>query len=71
MLTISNINRLLIVIFVICCACSLYSTNIGCDKNPERIEADSFLADMPDKLQERQEKLSARQYPVKAACSIM
>lgn len=54
MLKISNINRLLIVIFVICCACSLYSTNIGCDKNPERIEADSFLAGMPDKLQERQ-----------------
>ena len=54
MLTISNINRLLIVVFVICCALSLHSTNIGCDKNPERIEADSFLADMPDKLQERQ-----------------
>lgn len=54
MLTISNINRLLIVVFVICCALSLHSTNIGCDKNPERIEADSFLAGVTDKLQERQ-----------------
>lgn len=54
MLIISDINRLLIVVFVMCCAFSLHSTNVGYDKPPEHVEADSFLAGMPDKLQERQ-----------------
>lgn len=34
--------------------CHLYATNIGYGCNPERAEADAFLADMPDKLQEHQ-----------------
>lgn len=34
--------------------CSPYSANTGCGKNPERIEADSFLVNMPDNLQEHQ-----------------
>lgn len=50
----SKLNRLLIVALAAWCACSLYSQNTECGKNPERIEADSFLANMPDKLQERQ-----------------
>jgi len=54
MFLMSKFNRLLIVALVIWCACSLYSANTDCDKNTERIEADSFLANMPDKLQEYQ-----------------
>lgn len=54
MLSILNFNRLFIIIFMIWCACSLYSTNVGHGQTPERIEADSFLTGMPDKLQERQ-----------------
>lgn len=54
MIPMSKFNRLLIVALVIWCAGSLYSANTDCDKNPERIEADSFLTNMPDKLQERQ-----------------
>ena len=54
MFLMSKFNRLLIVALVIWCACSLYSANTDCDKNTERIEADSFLANMPDKLQECQ-----------------
>lgn len=55
MLFMSNFNRLLLIIAVITWfACSLYSTDTKCDNTPERIEADSFLANMPNKLQERQ-----------------
>lgn len=54
MISILKFNRLLIVILVTWCAYPLYSQNPGCKKNPERIEADSFLAGMPEKLQERQ-----------------
>lgn len=54
MLSISNVYRLYIIILVMCHACSLYSADTGCRNNPERIEADSFLSNMPEKLQERQ-----------------
>ena len=54
MFSISNFNRLFIIMLVIWCACPLHSANIGYDHNQERIEADSFLAGMPDKLQELQ-----------------
>lgn len=50
----SKFIRLLIAALVAWCAGLLYSANTDCGKNPERIEADSFLANMPEKLQEHQ-----------------
>lgn len=50
----SNFKKFFIIILVIWCACSLYSTNTDYGNNPERIEANSFLANMPNKLQEHQ-----------------
>lgn len=54
MFSIPNFKRFIIAIFVIWCACTLYSANADSCKHPERAEADSFLANMPDKLQDRQ-----------------
>lgn len=54
MLSISDFKRFFIIIFVIWYACPLHSTNTGSGKNPERTEADHFIANMPDKLQEQQ-----------------
>lgn len=50
----SHFRRFFIIIFMTWCACSSYPANTDRDRNLERIEADSFLANMPDKLQERQ-----------------
>lgn len=54
MLSIPNFKRFIIAIFVIWFACPLYSVNADGCKHPERAEADSFLANMPDKLQDSQ-----------------
>lgn len=50
----SNFKKIFIIILAIWFTCSLYSTNNDYGNNPERAEADSFLANMPDKLQEQQ-----------------
>lgn len=54
MFSIPNFKRFFIAIFVIWCACTLYSANADGGRHPERAEADSFLANMPDKLQDSQ-----------------
>lgn len=51
---ISNINRFIITAFIIFNSFSAYSANTGYDEYSERNEADSFIARMPEKLQERQ-----------------
>lgn len=51
---ISNINRFIITAFIIFNSFSAYSANTGHDEYSERNEADSFIARMPEKLQERQ-----------------
>ena len=50
----SNINRFIITAFIIFNSISAYSANTGHDEYSERNEADSFIARMPEKLQERQ-----------------
>ena len=50
----SNINRFIITVFIIFNSFSAYSANTGHDEYSERNEADSFIAHMPEKLQERQ-----------------
>lgn len=50
----SNINRFIITAFIIFNSFSAYSANTGHDEYSERNEADSFIARMPEKLQERQ-----------------
>lgn len=45
---------LVVTILMMWCACPGYSIDNGADKTPELVEADSFLAGMPEKLQERQ-----------------
>lgn len=50
----SNINRFIITAFIIFNSISAYSANTGHDEYSERNEADSFIARMSEKLQERQ-----------------